>query len=201
MKHFFFILSFLSIGLVACTGCTKKGTSTPVCSGDECNQPTVPVVVPTIPDAGFIPITPTEPTETPDFKTLSKNGWELTVSQEWDELTIEDEELQPELVLGNEVEHNLIILVKDPFPGLTPEYVLEALKGFKEAGATVNASKEVELNGEKFVFLDTARQGVRMWFWILVKGGFGYALSCGGPEVETHHESICNNVAKSLKIK
>lgn len=197
MKNFFFILSFLSIGLAACTGCNKKDTSTPVCTGADCIQATVPVVVPSTPDDDVVPTTSTDSS---DYKTLSGSGWELTVPQEWEKVTLEDEEVQPALIVTNQSEHNIILLAKDAFPGTTPEYVLEALKGFKEVGAKVDSSKQVELNGNNFVFLNTSKDGARIWFWISVKDGFGYALSCGGPASEVHHEAICNDVAKSLKL-
>jgi hypothetical protein len=201
MKHFFYILSFLSIGLAACTGCTKKNTSTPVCTGPDCVQPTTPVVPDASlhqPDAGLDSTQSSG--NTPDFKTISRNGFELTVPQEWEEFVIDGEEPQPELVVGNEEEHNLILLVKDPFTGTPSEYVLEAMQGFKKEGAKVTSSKQTELNGNKFIALDSSRGGARIWLWITVKNGFGYVLSCGGPESETHHEEICRDVAKSLKI-
>ncbi len=205
MRHFFYIFSFLTIGLTACTGCTKKDTSTPVCTGPDCVQSTVPVVVPTTPDAGLPPpdagLTKPVPSETPDYITYSGEGWELAVLQEWDQVVVEDEEFKPALVLTSEIEHNLIIFVKDPFPGTAPEYVLGAVRGFAEEGVTINSTTQVEINGNRFIVLDTSRGEARIWFWVSVKDGFGYALSCGGPAAEDHHEAVCKDVANSLKIK
>lgn len=186
--------------MAACTGCTKRNTSIPACTGSDCVQPTAPVVLDAAPpDAGLDSVQPQG--DTPDYKTISRNGWSLTVPQEWEEMSVEGEELQPELVVGNEDENNLILLVKDPFPGSTPEYVLAAVKGVKEDGVKITASKQAELNGKKFTSFEIIRGGAKIWFWVIVKDGFGYSLSCGGPASEDHHEAICLDVANSFKIQ
>lgn len=193
MRHLFPIFCFLTLSLTACTGCSKKDT-TPVCTGADCTPPVVPVTP--APDAG---VTPAVPSDTLS-QTLSGEGWELVVPEGYDTAVIPEGEEQPDVLVVNEVEHSIVLLIKEPFVGSAPEYVINAVRGLSEALATLNASKQVELNGNKYVLLDSAKEGIRVWMWLTVNNGFGYSLSCGGPETEDHHETLCNEVANSLKL-
>lgn len=200
MRKFFCILGFLSVGLMACSGCHKKDTSTPVCTGPDCTKPETPdasELLP-LPDAGLS--STDTPTENPDYLNYSGDGWKLTAPFGWDMAVVEGEEVQPELVLISEEEHSLVLLNKDIFPATTQEYVLVALQGMQESGAKLNSTTQVELNGNKFVVLDSEKDGVRIWIWVGVKNGVGYNLSCGGPANEDHHEAICKEIASTLKI-
>lgn len=193
MRHLFPILGFLTLGLVSCTGCTKKNTSTPVCTGVDCEQPTAPVVP--SPDAGVAPVESSGSLT----QTLSGKGWELVVPEGFDTVVIENEE-QPEVLVVNEEEHSLVLLTKEPFAKSNPEFVLGAVRGVAEAEGTLHGSKQGELNGNKYVLLDTAKDGTRVWMWLIVKNGFGYSLSCGGPADEDHHEALCAEIADTLKL-
>lgn len=192
MRNLFPIFCFLTLGLTACTGCNKKDT-TPVCTGSDCTPPVVPVTP--APDAGVTPVTPSDTLS----QTLSGEGWELVVPEGYDTTILQDEE-QPDVLVVNEEEHSIVLLIKEPFVGSTPAYVINAVRGVAEAGATLNASKQVELNGNKYVLLDSNKEGSRVWTWLTVNNGFGYSLSCGGPETEDHHETLCSEVANSLKL-
>lgn len=199
MRKFFCILGFLSVGLWACSGCHKKEPPTPVCTGSDCVKPATPDATFPSPDAGLNP--PDVPTENPDYVNYSGEGWKLTAPFGWDIAVVDGEEVPPELILVNEEEHSLVLLTKDVFPATTQEYVFAALQGMQESGAKLNTTTQVELNGNKFVVLDSSKDGVRIWSWLVVKNGAGYNLSCGGPANEDHHEAICNEVASSLQIQ
>lgn len=196
MKHLFPILGFLTLSLASCTGCTKKNTSVPVCSGTDCEQPIVPVV--SRPDAG---VTSSDKIESSDSlnQTLSGDGWELVLPEGFDSVVLEDEE-KPAVLVVNKEEHSLVLLIKEPFTGSIPEYVVGAVRGIAEEKGILRGNKHGELNGNKYVLLDSAKDGTRVWMWLLVKNGFGYALSCGGPEAEDHHEALCAEVANTLKL-
>lgn len=193
MKRLFNFFGFLCLGLASCTGCTKRD-NTPVLVA-----PSVVLNYDAGSDAGpDASLTTPEPLDLPDQK-LHGVGWELTVPAGWE--TLQDDEVKPEVYMGNVDEHNLILLTKEEYVGDTARYALDAIKAFREDGTTVSSSTQVELNGRKFVVLETINGEARMWFWLATQNGVGYALSCGGPADEDHHKELCNDVAKTFKIK
>ncbi len=195
MRHLFPILGFLTLGLASCTGCTKKDT-TPVCTGANCALPSAPDAAPAPTDAGVTPVPPA----TSGSQTLSGVGWSLVVPEGYDTVVDESEEKQPEVLIANEEEHSVILLIKEPFARSTSEYALAALRGITEAGGVLIANKQADLNNNKYVLLDSSKDGIRVWAWLTVKNGFGYSLSCGGPANEDHHEALCTEVADSLNL-
>lgn len=199
MKRFVHILSFLALGLASCTGCTKTDTTVPVCTGSNCDT--------SKPDAGLPPVvlgadTDASTPEPPDLPPVKFAGpdWEFSTPHGWNIIEVEDD-LNPEITIANMEERNLIMLIKDPAQGSTPEHVFNLVRGFTQDGVAVHSTVQTELNGKKFLLLDTSSEGARMWFWITVQNNVAYSLSCGGAEDEDHHEGICKEVAASLKIK
>jgi hypothetical protein len=192
MKRLFLVLSLLSLGLISCSSCAKKETSGPVCEGGSCPLPSAtPSTTP--PD----PPLPPPPTD----KVVTGVGWELTVPAGWDKLEPPQPTPGLEGLYLNKDKHNLFLLIKEPYAGKSDEYTLEALRGLKSAGAHLNSAKQVEVNGNKFVLVDSDKNGVRMWLWVTVRNGSGFALSCGGPATEDWHQGICATVASSLKLQ
>jgi hypothetical protein len=189
MKRLFLIFSLLALGLISCSSCAKKETTAPVCEGGSCPLPT-----PTPPDASVTPPPPTD-------QVFSGTGWSLTVPPGWDKVEPPAETKGLEVLLLNKDKHNLILVIREAFPGTSAEYTLEALRGLKGAGATLNSAKQVDINGNKFVLIDSNKDGVRMWMWVTVQNGSGLALSCGGPAIEDWHQAICSTVASSLKLQ
>jgi hypothetical protein len=205
MKHFFTVFSFLIFGLSACTGCTKTDTTTPVCTGNDCKSDASPTVVEIPPvvisaDAGVAGGTTPEPLDLPDHN-YSGLGWKLVVPAGWETVSVEGESENYQLVLQNPDEHNLILVVKEPFAKATSDYTLSLIKGFTEDGVKVNSTTQTELNGKHFIVIDTQSEGARIWFWVTVQNKFGYVLSCGGPAAEDHHEALCNDLSKTFNIQ
>lgn len=202
MKHFVNILSFLALGLVSCTSCTKTDTTTPVCNVNDCGTPSPPpdaALPPVVLDAGKDAVAP-EPLDLPPVK-FSGADWEFSTPSGWFAMELEDEEVKPEIMVVNLEEHNLILITKDLNQKSTAEYVLSVAKGFHEDGVTIHSTTPTELNGRQYMLLDTSKDGAHMWFWVTVQNNVAYSLSCGGAEEEDHHEGICKEVASTFKIK
>lgn len=146
--------------------------------------------------------TPTVPTPPPPTdQVVTGTGWEVTIPVGWNKMEPPQSTPGLEMLYLNKDKHNLILLIKEPFTGTASEYTLEALRGLKGAGAVLASAKQVEVNGNKFVLIDSTKDGVRMWMWVTVQNGSGLALSCGGPATEDWHQAICSTVASSLKLK
>lgn len=188
MKRLLFVLPLLIMGLVSCTSCTKKETVAPPCDGGSCPMPTASSTTPPV------------PTALPD-QVLSEEDWSVSLPAGWSKL--EPPMPAPELKLfyGNKDKMNLVIFVKEPFQGTNAEYILEGLRGIKDGGGKIASARQVDLNGNKFVLVDSTKDNIRMWMWILAKNGFGYALSCGGPATDAGQEDICTKIANTVTIK
>jgi len=190
MKRLLFVLPLLILGLVSCTSCSKKETTPPPCDGGSC---TFPTATPTV-------TAPPVPTTPPD-QVFSEEDWSVSLPVGWSKL--EPPAPVPELKLfyANKEKMNLVIFVKEPFEGTNAEYILEALRGIKDGGGKIVAARQVDVNGNKFVLVDSTRDDIRMWMWILARNGFGYALSCGGPAADVGQEDICTKIANTVTIK
>lgn len=184
MKRLFLVLPLLVLGLVSCSSCAKKDTTPPPCDGGTCTLPTS---------------TPSVPAPPPD-QVLSEDDWSVSVPVGWEKLTPPTTDPEVKVFYGNKEKQNLVIFVKEAFPGTSAEYVLEGLRGLKDSGSKLNGARQVDLNGNKFVLVDSSRDNVRMFMWITAKNGFGYALSCGGP-ADQPQEDICTKIASTVTIK
>lgn len=191
MKRLFLVFSLLTLGLISCSSCAKKETTAPVCEGGSC-----PLVPPTA-SSSATPPTPPPPAD----QVVTGAGYQVTIPAGWEKTTPPQETPGLEALFLNKDKHSLILLIKEAFPGTSAEYTLEALRGLKGAGATLNSAKQVDINGNKFVLIDSSKDGVRMWMWVTVQNGSGFALSCGGPATEDWHQGICSTVASSLKLQ
>lgn len=184
MKRLLLILPLL-IGLVSCSSCSKKETSPAPCDAGTCSTTTVTIPAP----------------PPPSEQVLHEEDWSLSLPQGWEKLNPPTAAPEIKVFYGNESQKTLVIFMKEPFAGSNNEYVLSALRGLKDNKGVLNTLRQVDLNGNKFVLLDSTYNSVRMWIWIVVRNGFGYSLSCGGPADMSNQEEICTNIANTLKVK
>lgn len=185
MKTFLVAVGLVAIGVTACSSCANK---TPA--------PSTPDVV-VAPDAS-VTVTPVPPTPVPTTVKVSQDGWEFTLpSSGWDAM-----ESPPahSVALLNKDRKNIIVMVSEPFPGKYEEYVLMALRGVRAAGATITSAKQVEVNGGKFVLIESSKNGMRVWMWVTLIKGQGYGFSCGGAASDDSQHDLCFGVADTLKI-
>lgn len=187
MKRLFFVITLLAAGLISCTSCTKTNVTPAPCEGGVCTAPTTSVIVPPV---------PTTPPVTDQL--VTGDSYEVTVPAGWAQRELPEGTHGVDWVYVSPDKNSLVAMLNEPFPGTSDEYVLEAIRGLKGAGATLTSSTQVELNDNKFVLIDSERDGIRMWLWVTARNGFGLALSCGGT---TANEAVCLKVSSSLKLK
>lgn len=174
--------SLLALGLISCSSCAKKDqivpSPAPGCTGSSC------------------PLPPAPPSTDQVF---SGKDWELTVPAGWEKKPNDD--VNVKVFVANQSKMNLVIFIEEAFPGTPEQYAIMALRGLRSAGARLVSAKQVEVNGEKLVLLESEKDGVRLWLWLAVKNGNGFALSCGGRSTDDWNRDICVTISNSLKLK
>lgn len=174
------LVCLLSVGLISCNSCSKS---------------TKPV------DAGASVDAASE-ASAPQSTVLSKDNWSLSVPSDWETQEMDDPTVQA--ALFNKDKGSLILLIKEPFKGSLEEYTLTAVRGIKNSNAELTSLKEVDVNNNSFVLLESSKSHIKLWMWLSVKNNCGYALSCGGvdlPELKIDQSEVCNNVISSLKLR
>ncbi len=183
MKNFILAIMLVAIGTVSCSSCTKE-TTTP-----DAGSPPVP--------SSSTTVTPEPPKPVPGPVTIKEGKWEFTFPTDgWKR--VENPPPHSIAFINQEVK-NITIMVDEEFTGTYDEYALNAIRGIRAAGATVASAKQVEINGTKFVLVDSSKDGMRVWLWVTLKGGRGNALSCGGGDTTSTHD-LCFGIANTLKI-
>lgn len=131
---------------------------------------------------------------------VAEDDWEISLPSDAWEAQKPDGDIK--LVAGNKELHNLIMFAKEEFPGSFEQYVRIMIKGLRQQSHLISA-KPTQLNGMKFVLVETVRSSARVWIWVTVRNGFGYGLTCGGVEEdgEQLQHDTCFAVANTLKLK
>jgi hypothetical protein len=145
-------------------------------------------------------------TVTPIFITkISLENWQLDFPGEgW-------EYHEPSIPVIKLVRHNpsqecMVLLIKEPIDNMSfGQYVVESIRGFSEDGAQVTSLKQVDLNDNKFVLMESLLFGKDILMaWNGIKDGFGYSLSCFyKPDADAGNaqHDLCVEIAESLRIK
>lgn len=185
MQKILLFLMIATVGLVSCSSCAKK---TP--------DPTTPDGAP--PPSASVTVTPVPPTPVPTTVTVKLDNAEFTLPDGgWTQVQNPPAHSTAYLNMGKK---NIVILVSEDYPGTYEQYVLMALRGIKDAGATINSAKQVDVNGNKFVLVESSKNGITAWMWVTWKSNHGYGFSCGGPTSDASQKDLCSNVAGTLKI-
>jgi hypothetical protein len=175
-----FAIALLSVGTISCSSCAKKNP-----------DPVVVTVDASPPDAGAPDVAPK-----PDL-TIKGDKWEFTVPSEgWKPM-----ENSPPHSNGylNADKKNLILVINEPFTGSFDEYALGSIRAMRLSGVQIVSAKSVEVNGTKFVLVESSKDGIRVWAWVTTKDGRGFGFTCGGPEDVNQHD-LCFGVANTFKI-
>jgi len=136
---------------------------------------------------------------------VSDENWSINlVGEGWERM--EGSRSEFKMVQRNADQQCMVLLIKEPTGHMSfGQYILESIKGFSEGGAQVTAIKQVSLNEQKFVLMESHVEGSDVLMaWNGIKDGFGYSLSCFyHPDVDagsTQHD-LCVEIAESLQIK
>lgn len=173
----------LALSLGACTSCAKKNP-----------DPTTPAPAPT-PSAT---ITPEPPKPVVTTVTVKQDGLELTLpSADWVALQGPPPHAQAYI---NAAKKNGVVIVAEDYTGSFESYVLYALRGIKDAGGLIASAKQVQVNGQNFVLVESTKNGMRVWLWVGLVNAHGYGVSCGGPDSDPTQKDLCNGIASTIKI-
>ena len=178
----------LGVGLVSCSSCAKSPQVEPT-----------PVPVPTP-----APTATTPPPEPPAPSTVvSGENWSFDPGEGFKVLMPPKDEIKA--VMLNPTQKVIVIFTKEEFAGTLEQYTLLAIRGFRDSGANLTSATQVELNGTKFVLLETSKvnsSGVKIvaWQWATVKDKQGYGFTCGGPATDSGASTLCPKISSTLKI-
>lgn len=132
---------------------------------------------------------------------VSQDDWSISLPSDAWEVRKTDEDVK--FVAGNKEKHNLVVLVKEEFPGSFQQYVVLNLKSLKDNGSILISAKPAVIDNKKFVLIESLKANARVWMWVTVRNNFGYGLACGGIEEngERYQHDVCFTISKSLKLK
>lgn len=172
--------------LMSCTACGSN--SLPVGGSSEPTSTALPTAAPSASSEPVPPVT--------DIHVV-KNKCELTLpGLDWKSVPTCDEDNCP-VAFMNKDETGLVVLLDEKFEGSFDEYVLVLLRELKSSGATILDTSEVNLNGNRFILMESFRDDVKVWLWVSLVNNQGYVLSCGGP---VDNRFLCFEIAKTFKI-
>lgn len=191
MKKLLIPLMAIALSVTACSSCTHK---TPPPSSPDATPSTTASATPSAPPSASV--TPPTP---PASNKFSLSSLEFTLpSDGWKQAPLDAS--ADTLVLLNPEKKNLIVVVTEKYDGKYQDYVILALRGIRGAGATIVSAKQVEINGHKFVLVESNKSNVKVWMWVTLLNGQGYGLSCGGPSVDDSQKDLCAGVANTINL-
>lgn len=178
MKKIICTIVMLTIGIASCSSCAKK---------------TQTVEVVPVPSASVSPVPSTPPVTT---VAITHENMSVTLpGPGWNKL--ESEDIMSAYLNTNL--KNIVILGKEPFTGTHDAYIIKAIMGARNAGATVLSSKQVTINGRYFILIEATKNMVNDWIWTTWEDGVGYGLTCAGPMEASPHD-LCFGIASTLKL-
>lgn len=182
MKRILLAATLLAVGAVSCTSCAGK---TPTPSGPDA-----------APSASVTPIPPTPVPVNTDI-TVKQDNWEFVLpTSAWDQAVTCSQTGCPVAYMSKD-KKAIVVFVSEKTNATYDQFVLMSLRGIKDAGANIASAKQIDLNGHKFVLVESSKNGVKVWMWVTLINGTGYGLSCGGP---ADNHDLCFGVANTLKI-
>lgn len=134
-----------------------------------------------------------------NLEEVSSDTWQLMIPNQFREKS----PVQKNVVLSrlSQSDNLLVVLLKEKYPGSYDQYILGAVRAFREGGASIISSESVTIGGAKFSQLEIIKGDVTVLNWIYHSNNFGYILSCGGPSISVYSRQKCSKIAESLQIK
>jgi len=174
----------LAIGMASCSAC---GNTPPASSPDA-----TPTAAPT-------PSVPVPPLPVPTNILVKRANWELTLpGTQWDiDTTSQCDSGVCSVAYQSKDNLSLVMFISEIYSGTYDQYVIETIRGIKDAGATIASAKAADLSGNAATVIAASKDAIRVWTWVTVIGGHGYNLSCGG-SIDNH--DLCFGVASTVKI-
>lgn len=224
MKHLTLVLTLLTIFslsfISSCSSCQSSTTANNTCDGGDCSSPT-----PTsssygsgqgaastgnevelednsnntsicLPEAN---LTCTDTNTTSNkVNVIKEDGWQITLPVEFEKRSSS----KKEVVLSAYSDKNKVLLVvmKENFTGKFEEYVLTNVRNIRGTGAKILSTKTVDSEGKTFILIESMKNDIKIWSLASTKNGFGYGVSCGGPEPYDAVNTICTSITDTFTL-
>lgn len=130
--------------------------------------------------------------------TISEENWQFTLTGDgWEPAQSPDDTIK--VVFLNRSLKSVVFLAKDPTSQSSSEYIIDALRSFKAAGAAIQVAKQVNIGGNKFIYVVANSEERQIQTWITVKDKVGYLLTCTG-DITAEPSQFCQDIASTLQI-
>jgi hypothetical protein len=136
---------------------------------------------------------------------VSQENWQIDLIGEGWEIA-EPSRPEQKMIRLNHNPSCMVLLIKEPIGQMSfGQYVVDSIQGFSEGGAHVAALKQVTINDQKYVLMESALFDTDVLMaWNTIKDGFGYSLSCfyhNDVDAGSAQHDLCEEIASSLEIK
>jgi hypothetical protein len=134
--------------------------------------------------------------------TIAEDNWQFSLSgQGWKAVKYPDDTIK--VVMVNEDLGIMIFLAKEETKQSAPDYIINTLRTFHTAGASVVSAKQITINGTSFIRVDATDDERHIFSWINVQKGFGYVFTCavqGEADVGLISDR-CDVISNTLQIQ
>jgi hypothetical protein len=158
--------------------------------GHKAQQPAIDLVDASVPVVDAAPDVQSGPI------TITNGNWSFSLP---DNTWVKEGDAENMLAFSHENLRTKIAFTSEKYSGTYPAYVLYALRGLKDNYSTINFAKQITLNNNKFVLIQSYKYGMTVWVWASLVNTDGVGLSCGGPYGDVVVESLCKQLAETLK--
>lgn len=167
------LLPILLIGALSCS--TTHKTTTP-CQDAEC------------------PLKPAG-------QLVQQDNWQFSLpGSGWESLTSPNDKVKSAFV--NADRGVTLFFGKEPLTTQSSsDYIIEAMRTLKQAGATVRSAQQVVIGKNDFLLVTADINSCPLWTWIATKQGFGYVFACASIGMDAGSDLLCHQIADSLKIQ
>lgn len=180
------LATMLSLGFLAC----GKGQSASQPDASPCTEASCPMH---LPEAGADLGSVMDTIDEDNFQfSLPGPGWKM--------VKYPDDVVR--VMMVNENLNTIVFLAKEATTESAPDYIINAMRTFRIAGATVSSAKQTTINGNSFIQVNATDNDRHIIALISVKKGFGYIFTCAvEEEADGGMTDRCMDIANTLSIQ
>jgi hypothetical protein len=131
---------------------------------------------------------------------VKQDNWQFSLpGTDWNKDTLCVSSNCP-IIYNNKIYNSKVVLSVEDSTNTYSEYIILSLRDLRGMGATITSSKQVSVNGNQFVLVESSDKVQTYWTWLTLINHKGYDFSCGGPTMDNTQHDLCFGIANSFKI-
>lgn len=95
----------------------------------------------------------------------------------------------------------LFMVTKESYINSLDQFTIESFRYLRGEGAQLEQTSSKNINDVKYIMAESVKDNIRMFVWLTVKNGFGYTISCGGPEGNSENMTACQNIILNFRLQ